>query len=209
MPVKKFSDEEITKGFKEIEGWLAQLSIMAAIIKPYYFEYIVKNAQSFDWMLKEFVFHMFGQVDRCWFDRANKDYKTISVCELYEQVKLSKKFEKASVNWKKKFSNMDKQKHVIKRKFENKMRTLAGKYYAHREVRSDEQKLKEYEGVKIGWGDLEKLIKSAKKIINSLLIFWEDRQANFEEPKYKYFRDNFWSVIKPSVLEVRSRSSKK
>lgn len=209
MNRKKFTNRQITQAFPYIEGRLAKLSILTEIINPYFYKHSVVNAHSLTWVLTELILHVYGQTARCWFDVARNKYKTISVCEIYTQIKHSKKYHKVSAEQKKSFDELEKPIEKIRKKYEKRLKNLADKYYAHIESRTAKQKHKEYENLKISWDNITFLIVQAKAIVNELLKFWDGREANFEEAHYPYFREGFWNAIDQKILKPKSLLSKK
>jgi hypothetical protein len=200
---KQFTNRQITQAFPYIEGGLAKLSILTEIINPYFCKYSVVNAHSLTWVLTELILHVYGQTTRCWFDVANK-YKTISVCEIYRQIKNSKKYHKFSTEQKKSFDELEKPIEKIRKKYEKRLKNLADKYYAHIESRTVKQRHKEYENLKISWDDITFLIAQAKTIVNKLLKFWDGRDADFEETNSQYIGEGFWNVIDKKILKPKS-----
>lgn len=204
MGRKQFTDKQISRGLQQLQDKLTQLSIFSVIIRPYFFDYVIIDAHPLVWVIVEMIHHVYGQTTRCWFDQANKQYKTISVCEMYEQITKSKKYKKHSLDWEKSFNKIGKEIKKTERKYKKRLSTFADKYYAHNEVRTSKQRHKEFETLKAGWPDIEALILSAKNITTDLIKFWDSRTAHFSEGDYQYFRDKFWHSINSEVLKPAS-----
>jgi len=198
-----FTDEDISKGFKQIEGRLTRLSILLEIARPYYVKYDFVRSHPLVWMINESMFHVIGQIARCWFDKAKGGFKTISVRELYEQIRRNKKYQGLQSIEKQSFDALGKEIEKYGKKYEKEISTLADKYYAHIEVRTEEEVKREYEDLKIGWKEIEDLIVSAKRVVNEMVKFWEEREANFEMGSYWIFRDQFWNSIKDEILVIK------
>ncbi len=209
MSRKQFTNRQITQAFTHIEERLTKLSLLTEIIHPYFYEYSIINAQPLNWVLTELIFHVYGQTARCWFDVAKGGYKTTSVCEIYKQIKHSKKYLKFSTEQKKLFDELEKLIEKIKKKYEKRLNTFADKYYAHNENRTAKQRHKEYENLKISWDYITYLVTQAKIIVNYLLKYWEGRETNFEKNHYQYFSEGFWSAINPKILKLKLHPFKK
>lgn len=208
MNSMQYSDMKIAQGLKQLEDKLTQLSIFAVIIRPYFFDYVIVDAHPLVWLIVETIHHVYGQTTRCWFDRANKKHKTVSVCEIYEQIKRSEKYKKKSPDKLKAFNKNEKIIKKMKNKYKKRMSDFTNKYYAHNEIRTKKQRQREFEMLKAGWQDIEDLILSAKNITNDMFLFWKRKEANFRNGDYPYFRE-FWNSINPEVLKPVSHFFKK
>jgi hypothetical protein len=81
--------------------------------------------------------------------------------------------------------------------FKKKLKAFADKHYAHIEIRTQKQKNKEVNKLKVGWYELKDLITFAKDSLNTMCRYWNNHNANFEENNYDYFKEGFWSSIHP------------
>jgi len=150
------------------------------------------------------IHHVYGQTARCWFDEAKKNYKTISISELYKQIMQSKKYKKFSSDQKLAMGKIGQLIEKNRKKYMKKLMTFADKYYAHNEARTDGQRRKEYENLKVFWKNITTLIETAKNITNELYGFWQKKGLYFGEQNYQYFCDGFWETIDSKVLKLRS-----
>lgn len=200
MTKKLFTNRQITQAFSQIEERLVKISILVEIINPYFYERIIVNAHPLNWVIVELIHHTYGQTARCWFDEAKGKYKTISVCEIYNQIKQSRNYSKFSLVQKKSIDAIGKSIEKIRKKYEKKLKNFADKYYAHNEIRTNKQRHKEYETLKVSWDMIVYLIKEAKNIVNNLLKHWGGSDLHYSEGDYQFFREGFWNSINSNVL---------
>lgn len=209
MSKMQFTNRQITQAFSQIEERLIKLSIFVEVINPFFYKYQIIDAHSLNWIIVELIQHVYGQTARCWFDVAKGQYKTISVSEIYKQIKHSQKYNKFSAEQKNSIDEIGKQIKKIQKRYEKRLKNLADKYYAHNEIRTSKQRHKEYETLKISWIKITFLVEQAKNIINGLLKHWEGKEFHFEQTNYQYFREGFWDSIDRKNLKSISHFSKK
>lgn len=198
--MKSFTTREITQAFSQIAGKLTKISILVEIINPYFYERIFVNAHPLSWVIGELIHHVYGQMARCWFDEAKGKYKTISVCEIYRQIKHSREYKKFSSEQKNSIEGIGKSIEKIRKRYEKRLKNLADKYYAHNEIRTDKQRRKEYETLKISWEKISFLLDQAKNTINGLSKNWDGKEFDYSKGDYQYFQEGFWHSINPKIL---------
>lgn len=208
MSKKPFTTKQITQAFSQIEGRLTKISILVEIINPYFYEHIIVNAHPLNWIIVELIHHVYGQTTRCWFDETKGKYKTISVCEIYKQIKQSQRCKKFSSKQKTSLEDIGKSIEKTRKKYEKRLKNFADKYYAHNEIRTAKQHHKEYETLKISWEEITFLLKKAKSTINDLLKHWDGKEFHYSEGYYQYFREGFWNSIDHKILIPFKRKAK-
>lgn len=208
MDKKQFTKRQISDGFKQLEGRITQISIITEIISPFYTSTVIYS-HPLHWIINQLALHVVGQVTRTCFDEhRSPKYKTLSICEIYNQIISSRRYQNFSIEEKRKMSNVKRTINSKKRKYEKRLKKFTDKYYAHLEHRKQKQITREYEKLEFGINDLKKVTQWARKSLNIMRMCWENQSANFAEGQYTYFSEGFRSAIQDEILEPISHLRK-
>lgn len=199
MADNHFSNDDISRSIELLIKKFSKISIFAHILDEYFENgkfIITRKTMPLSMVLSELTFHISGQLSRLCFDKSPRNYKTASICEIYN--KIENNSGKGAAKGVKHLARFEAAKNSIKLiedNYKNKFKLLADKHYAHLEVRTEEEVKADYQIFQTSWVNIKKLIEEAKNILFVINLFWEDTDTDFCDTQYEDFKRRFWNLI--------------
>lgn len=196
------TQDEIRIGINALITKVSKMGLYAHIIDPYFDGfYITRKSLPLSSILTELIAHIYGQLYRLFFD-FSKRHKTVSIKSIHNQlINFIDSSQLKGIRHIQMFKTLDKTIAEIESAHKKALKLYTNKYYAHTEIRSEEQAKKDYEDFKMSWPEIKELIVQAKQIINILWLYLDDSETDFAEGQYNEDRRLFWELINADVFK--------
>lgn len=192
-----FTCDEISDSLKRLRERLSEIALLSQIIDPYFEGVVVaRKTIPFVMVINEFVAHIYGQLSGLLFDSASRFYKTISICEIYAQIKQhGPKCCSLGARHEEKFNELENCILEFSSQYREKLKRYRDKHYAHIELQNSDAVKQDYEEIKTSWSEILTMIEVAKEFVNTMLLYWLDETSDFVETCYKDYQSKFWAII--------------